>query len=206
MRHLLSDADTAKVAEHVVAAERLTAGEIVVVMADRSSGYEQQRVAVSFTCTLLLAVACYRFAPMIPELWLLCGEAPAMLAFWWLTGRPRVLRWIVPARAQREAVRLRSEQLFIEEGVTETRERSGVLLFLSETERRVELLADRGIHERVGGELWQALVNEVVRAIREGRAVTGLTQAVDAIGARLAQHFPPSPDDIDELPNQPRRV
>jgi putative membrane protein len=90
--------------------------------------------------------------------------------------------------------------------VTETRERSGVLLFLSEAERRVELLADRGIHERVGTEDWQALVNAVVESIRTGHAGDGIASAVDAIGARLAQHFPPSPDDINELPDEPRRV
>jgi putative membrane protein len=103
-------------------------------------------------------------------------------------------------------VKARAEQLFIEEGVTETRERSGVLLYLSEAEHRVELLADRGIHERVGAETWQRLVDEVVIGIRAGHAMDGIVKAVDAIGASLAQHFPPSSDDVNELSNAPRRV
>ena len=162
--------------------------------------------SVSFTATLLVAVALYRFAPMIHDLWVLCGQAPLMLVFWWLSGRRATLRAIVPRQVQAEAVRARSRQVFVDHGVTETRERSGVLLFLSEAERRVELIADRGIHERVGAELWQALVDDVVAAIRGGQARVGLTRAVDAIGARLAQHFPPSPEDTNELPDAPRQL
>jgi uncharacterized membrane protein len=178
----------------------------VVVLAERSAGYERQRAALSFTATLLVAVALYRFVPAIHELWLLCGQAPLALAFWWLSGQRPVTRRIVPRAAQAGAVQARSMQVFVEHGVTETRERSGVLLFLSETERRVELLADRGIHERVEAELWQALVDDVVAAIRGGHAADGIARAVDAIGARLAQHFPPSAHDTNELPDAPRQV
>jgi putative membrane protein len=203
---LLSTAEASTVAEHVARAERGTAGEIVVVLAERSAGYERQRAAASFTATLLVAIAFYTFVPAIPELWVLCGEAPIMLLCWWVTGLSPVTRALVRSGAQRVAVLGRAEQSFIEQGVTETRDRSGVLLFLSEAERRVELLADRGIHERVGTEEWQMLVNEVVKAIREGRAGAGIASAVDAIGARLAQHFPPRADDVNELADEPRRI
>jgi putative membrane protein len=206
MASLLSQDDTAKIAERVAAAERGTAGEIVVVFAEQSGGYERQRAAASFTATLLVAVGLYSFVPAIPELYVLCGQAPLMLSFWWLSGLRPVTRLLVPASVQREAVRARSRQMFLDQGVTETRERSGVLMYLSEAERRVELLADRGIHEHVGAEDWQKLVDEVVGAIRKGQAAEGVGAAVDAIGARLAQHFPPSPDDINELPDEPRRV
>jgi putative membrane protein len=206
MAHLLTTAETATVAEHVARAERATAGEIVVVLAERSAGYERPRVAASFTATLLVAIALYTFVPTLSELWVLCAEAPIMAAFWWFTGLSAVTRWLVPAQAQRAAVLARAEQSFLEHGVTETRDRSGVLLFLSEAERRVELLADRGIHERVGTEDWQTLVNDVVKAIREGRAAAGIAGAVDAIGARLAQHFPPRPDDLNELADEPRHI
>lgn len=206
MVHLLTEAETATVAEHVAQAERGTAGEIVVLLAERSDGYERHRTAASFTATLLTALALYTFVPSIPELWVLCLQAPLMLFLWWLSSWPALMRLIVPARAQHEAVRVRAEQSFIEQGVTETRERSGVLLFLSEAERRVELLADRGIHERVGAELWQALVDDVVAEIRGGHAADGITRAVDAIGARLAEHFPPAADDINELPDAPRHI
>ena len=125
MAHLLNAEETARVAEHVARAERGTAGEIVVVLAER------QRAAASFTATLLSALLLYFFVPALPELWVLCAEAPLMVLYWWLTGQRSLTRALVPARMQRDAVLARAEQAFIEQGVTETRERSGVLLFLS---------------------------------------------------------------------------
>jgi putative membrane protein len=206
MAHLLSKAEEAEVAEHVASAERGTAGEIVVVIAQRSAPYERQRASVSLALTLLTAVLVFELVPSAPVLWLLCGQAPLFLITWWLSGHVSLTRYLVPGAVRSEAVKTRAKQLFIDQGLTETRQRSGVLLYLSEAEHSVELLADRGIHERVGSEEWQRTVDAVVKCIRSGRAAAGITGAIDAIGASLARHFPPAPDDINELSDAIRRV
>jgi putative membrane protein len=204
---LLTDgADAQRVAERVAAAERRSAGEIVVAVARRSAEYGRERAWFTLIATLCAALAAYRFVPQLPEVWLLCAQAPFALAAWSLSGSPGLLGRLVPRAAQQSAVHARAEQLFLELGVTETRERSGVLLLLSESEHRVELLADRGIHQRVDSELWQSLVQTVTRAIREGHAADGVCAAVDAIGDALAQHFPRAADDTNELPDAVQRV
>jgi putative membrane protein len=203
---LSNPAESQLIAERVAAAERRTAGEIVVIVARRSAEYGRERALFSLGLTLCVALALYRFVPQLPEAWLLCTELPLAVCFWWLAGTGPVLRRVVPARAQLAAVGARAQQAFIEQGVTETRQRSGVLLFLSETERRVQLLADRGIHLHVGAESWQRLVNQVVADIRAGRAAQGVANAIDSIGESLARHFPPEPDDINELADAPRRI
>jgi putative membrane protein len=203
---LLSDSDTRAIAEHVAAAERRTAGEIVVVVAERSAEYGTERAAVSLALTLLAAIALYLLVPHVSGLWILAGQAPLLLLLWWVAGQAGVLHRIVPRAEQEEQVQARAKQLFIDEGVTETRDRSGVLLFLSEAERRVELLADRGIHERVGKEAWQSTVDKVVGAIHHGQAKAGVLAAIDAIAENLARHFPPRDDDENELADAPRRV
>lgn len=204
MKHLLTADESARVAERVAAAERSTAGEIVVVVAERSSDYAAERTAFSFSLTLLLAIATYFLVPRIPEVWVLTGQAPAMVLLWWFSGRPVILRRLVSSVDQMGKVEARAKQLFVEHGVTETRQRSGVLLYLSQAERRVQLLADRGIHERVGQEVWQRTVDAVVAAIHEGKAARGIIEAVDAIGASLAQHFPAQAGDVNELSDAPR--
>jgi putative membrane protein len=194
------------VAERVAAAESRSAGEIVVAVARRSAEYGRERAWFTLILTLSAALAAYRFVPQLPEVWLLCGQGPFALGAWWLSGAPALVRHLVPRAVQSSAVHTRAEQLFLELGVTETRERSGVLLLLSEAEHRVELLADRGIHQRVGSEVWQSLVETVTRAIREGHPADGVCAAVDAIGAALAQHFPRAADDTNELPDAVQRV
>jgi putative membrane protein len=201
-----SQAEADRVAERVAAAERGTAGEIVVAVARRSSDYGAQRALFSLAWTLGWALVGYFALPQLPELWLLYAELPLALLGWWLSGLPAILRACVPRAARQAAVHARAQQLFVEQGVTETRGRSGVLLFLSESEQRLELLADRGIHERVGTEVWQSLVTAVGTAIHAGHAADGVCAAVDAIGRALAQHFPPEPGDDNELPDAPQRV
>jgi putative membrane protein len=203
---LSSEADVKLVTERVAAAELRTAGEIVIAVARRSAEYGRERAFVSWVVTLLVALLVYHFLPQLPEIWVLCGQAPFALAAWWLSGLPVLLRHWVPRAVQDSAVHSRAQQLFLELGVTETRQRSGVLLLLSESERRVELLADRGIHERVGSERWQALVQAVSAAIRQGQAAQGVGAAVDSIGEALAQHFPREADDTNELPDAVRRI
>jgi putative membrane protein len=201
-----SDAERQRVAERVTLAEQRTAGEIVVVVARRSGDYGVERAAFSGGLTLLLALTGYFFLAMVPELWLLCLQAPLGFFAWWLSGLSPVLRRLVPTAAQHAVVRARAQQLFMERGVTETRQRSGVLLYLSEGEHRVELLADRGIHERVGAEGWQRVVDQVVGSIREGHAADGIAAAVDSIGQSLALHFPREADDVNELPDAVTRL
>ena len=201
-----SDAERQRVAERVTLAEQRTAGEIVVVVARRSGDYGAERALFSGGFTLLLALAGYFFLAMVPELWLLCAQVPVGFVAWWLSGLSPLLRRLVPAAAQLAAVQARAQQLFIERGVMETRQRSGVLLYLSEGEHRVELLADRGIHERVGAEGWQRVVDQVVQMIRQGHAADGIVAAVDSIGESLAQHFPREADDTNELPDAVTRL
>jgi putative membrane protein len=206
MARLLTPEDEKAVADEVARAERSTAGEIVVTLARASSDYARQRMAVSFVFTLLGALALYEFVPHLSALWIVCGEAPLMALSFWVTGLSPVLRLVVRESARQEAVDARAKQLFIEQGVTETRQRSGVLLYLSEAEHRVELLADRGIHEHVGQEAWQKTVDVVVNEIRTGHPKEGIVRAVQAIGLSLGQHFPPAADDVNELADAPRRV
>ena len=199
-------AEAERVAQRVAEAERGTAGEIVVAVARRSSDYGSQRALFSLIWTLGAALAGYFLLPQLPELWLLYAELPLALLGWWVSGTSPGLRLCVPLAAQQAAVHARAQQLFLEQGVTETRQRSGVLLFFSEAEHRLELIADRGIHERVGGEVWQSVVKAVSTAIHEGHAADGVCAAVDSIGQALAQHFPPEPDDQNELPDALTRV
>lgn len=100
--------------------------------------------------------------------------------------------------------RTRAEQLFRKYEVDRTREASGILVYVQLLDRRLEILADRGIAERVATERWAAICHEVEREFAAETIEKGLLLAVDRIGALLAEHFPAGDDNPDELPNRPR--
>ncbi|MGC4064284.1 MAG: TPM domain-containing protein [Polyangiaceae bacterium] len=118
-----------------------------------------------------------------------------------LFGLAPCLRRIVPRWAQERAVHAKVQQLFLDLGVTETRDRSGILIYLSELERRVEILGDRGIYQQLGAKAWQGLVEELVTSIRAGKAAEGLERILRRLGTELTAKFPIRAGDTNELPN-----
>ncbi len=107
-----------------------------------------------------------------------------------LAGRATILR----------RVAARAAEAFVAEEVFNTRERTGILIFLSVMERRVVVLGDAGIHGRIAGTEWDDLIGIVVEGIRSGRPADGLIRAIGESAALLLRHgFTIAPDDRNEL-------
>jgi uncharacterized membrane protein len=89
--------------------------------------------------------------------------------------------------------------------VWDTEQNNGVLIYLLLAEHAIELVADRGLAQRVPNEEWQAIVARMGSAFREGRFEDGLTQALAEVSALLVQHFPLAVGaaDSNELPDEP---
>jgi hypothetical protein len=101
------------------------------------------------------------------------------------------------------AVRERAHQVFAQLGVWDTRDNSGVLLYLQLAEHRVELVADRGIAERVDPALWQVLCEDFTIGMRAGPPDAAVSRCLARINALLAEHFPAAGDNPRELPDEP---
>jgi uncharacterized membrane protein len=95
-----------------------------------------------------------------------------------------------------------ADRAFARMGMTATRGRNGLLLFIAPWRRRVVIVADRGITEKAGAALWPAAVAAVTTAFRERRYTEGLVAAIDGLAAALAPHLPPVPGDVNELPDR----
>jgi uncharacterized membrane protein len=97
----------------------------------------------------------------------------------------------------------RAIELFGQLRVWDTEHNSGVLIYLLLADRRVEIVADRGIHRKVGAGAWEAICGEMQRAFAAGRFEDGVRFGVAAISDLLAAHYPRGESDVDELPNEP---
>jgi uncharacterized membrane protein len=107
----------------------------------------------------------------------------------------RVLRHITPWE--------RALEVFGQLRVWDTEENSGVLLYLLLADRDVEIVADRGIHRKVGDARWRDICSELESELRAGRFGEGVARAVTRISDVLAEHFPRTQAGEDELPNRP---
>jgi len=87
--------------------------------------------------------------------------------------------------------------------VWDTEHDSGVLIHLLLADRRVEIVADRGIHSKVGTAAWEAICGEMQQEFARGQFERGVMIGVRAISDLLATHFPPSGEGQNELPDKP---
>jgi uncharacterized membrane protein len=105
------------------------------------------------------------------------------------------LFWGSPDRMARRA--------FDRLGMSATRQRNGLLLFVAPWHKRVVIFADEGITAKVSPTLWTDAVTVVTAAFRDGHFTDGLVRALEQLGRALAPHFPPGArpnelrDDID---------
>ncbi|MBI5276910.1 MAG: TPM domain-containing protein [Burkholderiales bacterium] len=101
--------------------------------------------------------------------------------------------------------RRRALAMFGKLRVWDTEQNNGVLIYLLLAEHAIEIVADRGLSQRVSHDEWQAIVNRMGSAFREKRFEDGLTQALAEVSALLVQHFPAQGGDVNpnEMPDEP---
>ncbi len=87
--------------------------------------------------------------------------------------------------------------------IWDTEGNCGVLVYLLLADRRVEVVADRGIDRVVADSEWQSICRAMESAFRDGRFADGAVAGVEAVGALLARHFPRTGEAVNELPDQP---
>lgn len=101
------------------------------------------------------------------------------------------------------ATRERAVEVFSRLRVWDTEENTGVLIYVQWVDRRVEIVADRGVTARVAQAEWDGICRVMETAFREGRFEEGAVHAVTAVGALLSREFPASPDNPNELSDRP---
>ena len=103
----------------------------------------------------------------------------------------------------RLSTRSRARQVFGQLGVWDTAENSGVLIYVQLVDRKIEIVADRGIAARVEQAEWDAVCRAMESSFKAGDFEAGALQAIQSVTAILARHFPPGPRNPNELSDKP---
>ena len=95
-----------------------------------------------------------------------------------------------------------AKKRFVELGMSATKHRNGVLIYIVPRTRQFAVLGDMGIHQKCGDAFWKDIVAGMAGRMKEGQFTEAIVQAIGEIGAVLQKHFPASGDDQNELPNE----
>lgn len=208
---LFTPADQDRIAAAVAAAEGQSAGEIVPYVVQQSDMYED----ASWRAALLgafLALGVMVLLRQYTNAWL-----PEFITIAFIVvvaaGAGFILTDLIPAMTRLLAgkalielrISQRAAEAFIAEEIFNTRDRTGILIFISLLERRVLVIGDAGINAKVKQEEWDAVASRVANGLRSGKPAEGLLAAIEQCGVLLQKRgVERRVDDDNELSNKLR--
>jgi putative membrane protein len=198
----LTDADRARIEAAIAAAERRTTAEFVTVIARASDGYRYIPTLIAACATFVLSGLALLLPLDFGHTAFYAGQVATFIALAVLFQWPPLKMRLIPQHVQAQRARLLAHEQFLDLGLSATRARTGVMLFVSVAEHYVEIVADAGIQRHVDDQFWQATVADFVTAVRAGRVADGFVTAIEACTGVMAAHHPWTPDDANELPNR----
>nr|WIE92540.1 TPM domain-containing protein [Mesorhizobium sp. WSM4875] len=200
----ISPEDHDRIAETIRAAEARTDGEIYCVVAGSSDGYFFPAAFAAALATIVVSLA---VAYGLEALWLTIRLPHFVLAQLLAFGCMLALLWelpglrihLVPKRLRYQAAHANAMKQFLARNVHRTQARTGVLIFVSIAERYAEVVADSGIDAKVGQHVWDGVVRDLTQHAGDDRLADGFAKAIESVGAVLAEHFPVTAGDTNEL-------
>jgi putative membrane protein len=199
---LLTKAETHAIEQEIQRIEGRSATELVVAVVARSDDYVAPRALMAAVWAVAAALFAYYELPQVSPYWIISLQVPLGLAWFFLFGISPIERLFVSKAAAERAVEEHAFAVFAGRGLHHTRERTGLLIFLSELEHQVVILGDTGLHAVVGDAGWREHVDRIVNAIYAGRAGQGILETLAVLEPLLAERAPRSADDTNELENR----
>jgi putative membrane protein len=195
-----TDAAKKRVTEAVMDAESRTAAEIVVVVRHASARWREVDLGVGAVVAFgVLLLLLFHPRPIAVEI------MPVDVALAFVAGVVvsasigPLKRALLPRKRVSEQVRAAARAAFVDQGVSRTKGRTGILVYVSTFERRVEVVADIGVDEK----LLELQARALSESLSQGADFDAFVDAVRSIGLALAASLPRSEDDVNELPDAP---
>ena len=222
---LLSPQDHRRIAQATAATEATTRGQIVCVVAEEAAPYMEVPLAWAAAGALLVPAALLSLGGAATHWfdgvwgWSAVHVAAThttvaaalgayallqcllFVAIALLASIPTVRRGLTPAALKHGHVHQRALEQFFARGMENTRERTGVLIYASLTDRCAEVVADEGVNAKVSPQAWAEVIRALTVGMKAGKPGDGFVHAIESCGRLLAAHFPSEGANRNELPD-----
>lgn len=200
----------------VADAEKTTTGEIALAAVYQSDSYAFVELFTAF-CTAF--VSFFILFLLSDPIWKLLDRTfwyPAPSQFTAVIGLailciviivyiflniPAIDRFIIPRKLKERRVYARALQYFVESGIYKTADRTGILIFISVLERKIFVIADSGINEKVPQSRWDGICKIMADGLKTKQAAKAFITATEECGKILQEHFPNKTKNPNELAN-----
>lgn len=196
----LSEEDKSTIEATVRKAEKRTAGEIVVMVVASSHHYPLANILGGMLFGIVAGVSAALVTGLVTMWYFLGFFVPSFVLCNEVIKRSFFLkRLFVTASDMEEEVEEAAVASFYKKEIYDTRDHTGILIYISLFEHRVWVLGDKGIDKKVDRTVWREITGMITDGIKEKRQVFSICQAVDRCGDILEEHFPAEENNSNEL-------
>ncbi|MFN2331754.1 MAG: TPM domain-containing protein [Halomonas sp.] len=197
---LLSENEQRQVAEAINRVERDTDAELVTVLAPRADNYSYIPLLWAGLLALVVPGAVNYFPGWLTAYELTLVQWATFIALGLIFRIPNITTRLIPRSVRHWRAANLARRQFLEQDLHHTEGGTGMLIFVSEAERYVEILVDRGISARISDETWQSIVATFTQRVKAGETLRGFLECIEACGEHLKEKVPAT-HERNELPN-----
>ncbi len=197
---LLSKSDQQAVTAAISDVERRTDAELVTVLTAQSDNYSYIPLLWAGILALLVPGIANYFAGWFGADMLLLVQWGTFILLSLLFRLPGINTRLIPRQVRYWRASNLARRQFLEQNLHHTRGATGMLIFVSEAERYVEILVDQGIADVLDNSVWEDIVADFTARVRQGQTREGFLECIQACGKLLEEHIPAT-HERNELPN-----
>ena len=206
-RFTFSDTDKQEIKQAVASLEQESSGEIVIYFAKNSHSYAGTSwklggILGGLTLVVIIVMSYMWLLPAMYTPIVVSLVVLVMMAIGYFMGAlfPKMRLSVVPGKVMEQAVITKARDVFLQEEVFKTIDRTGILIYISELEHEVVVLGDSGINEKIQDHAWQDVVNSILRGVKSGAPAKGIVEAVNLCKSLLLDNgFVVRDGDTNEL-------
>ncbi|RRW45589.1 hypothetical protein EGJ52_07475 [Pseudomonas luteola] len=198
---LLNEHEQRQVAEAISRVERDTDAELVTVLAARADDYTYIPLLWASLIALIVPGAINYYPGWLNPHELLLVQWGTLIVLSLIFRIPSITTRLIPRQVRCWRASNLARRQFLEHNLHHTQAETGMLIFVSEAERYVEILVDRGISQKLSDETWQSIIATFTQQVRRGETLQGFLTCIDACGEHLKQHLPAT-HTRNELPDR----
>lgn len=197
---LLSKQEQEQVAAAINAVERKTDAELVTVLTSQADNYAYIPLVWAGLLALLVPGVINYFTNWLNADLLLLGQWGVFIVLSLVFRLPAINRRLIPRAVRYWRASNLARRQFLEQSLHHTAGGTGMLIFVSEAERYVEILVDQGISSRIDNSAWEAIIADFSEQVKQGNTLQGFLDCIDACGTHLTANVPAT-HQKNELPN-----
>lgn len=199
---MISQKDQNDISSIIDLAEEKTRAELIPMVVTKSDAYPAAHFRCAVLMSFIFTIALY-LSPLdiLNPIYFIWIQIPGFIIGYFLANIDFIARFFVTNKEMEEEVHQRAVEAFFEHNLHSTDEHVGVLFFVSRFERKVKIISDIGIRQKINDDQWQTIIDTFKQEARQTTYIEALKLAIPRVGDILSKNFPSSGKNKNEINN-----